>query len=70
MKTYTTKGGKEINVVRDQGSPHLKIQFATGGKIPEELSGIFTSEPFAEEAIKSYLGKQETITESKKIKEK
>ena len=70
MKTYTTKGGKEINVVRDQGSPHLKIQFATGGDLPQELSGIFTSDSFAENAIKGYLGKQETISKSKKTKEK
>ena len=70
MKTYTTKGGKEINVVRDQRSPHLKIQFATGGELPQELSGIFTSEPFAENAIKEYLGKQEIISKSKKTKEK
>ena len=70
MKTYTTQNGKEINIVRDQGSPHLKIQFASGGELPQELSGIFTSEPFAENAIKEYLGKQEIISKSKKTKEK
>ena len=55
MKTYTTQNGKEINIVRDQGSPHLKIQFASGGELPQELSGIFTSEPFAENAIKEHI---------------
>ena len=70
MKTYTTKGGKEINVIRDQGSPHLKIQFATGGQLPEELSGIFTSEVFAESAVESYLENQKNISEKKETKTK
>tara|TARA_B100001250_G_C19542142_1_gene675229 strand:+ start:452 stop:670 length:219 start_codon:yes stop_codon:yes gene_type:complete len=70
MKTYTTKGGKEINVIRDQGSPHLKIQFATGGQLPEELSGIFTSEVFAESAVESYLANQKNISEKKETKTK
>ena len=70
MKTYTTKGGKEISVVRDTNSQHLKIQFASGGQLPEELSGIYTSESFAEQAIRGYISRQETISKSKKTKEK
>ena len=70
MKTYTTQNGKEINIVRDKQTPHLKIQFASGGQLPEELSGIYTSESFAEEAVQGYISRQESISKSKKTKEK
>ena len=68
MKNYTTQNGKEINIVRDKQTPHLKIQFASGGELPQELDGIFTSEVFAKSAIESYLSKQSKISEKKETK--
>lgn len=60
MKTYTTPNGKEIQIFRDSVSAQYKIQFGSGGELPEELTGIFTNELFAETAINKYLEKQET----------
>jgi hypothetical protein len=64
MKTFTTPNGKEIEIFRDKQSAQYKIQFTSGGELPEELTGIFTNELFAETAINKYLEKQET----KKVK--
>jgi hypothetical protein len=64
MKTFTTPNGKEIQIFRDKVSAQYKLQFSSGGELPEELTGIFTNELFAETAINKYLEKQET----KKVK--
>jgi hypothetical protein len=55
MKTYTTPNGKEIQIVRDPKTAHIKIQFGSGGELPQELSGFYTSEAFASRAIVGYL---------------
>jgi hypothetical protein len=55
MKTYTTPNGKEIQIVRDPKTAHIKIQFGSGGELPQELSGFYTSESFASRAIVGYL---------------
>ena len=60
MKTFTTPNGKEIQIQRDPRSAQYFIQFDSGGELPEELTGIFTNELFAETAINKYLEKQET----------
>jgi hypothetical protein len=64
MSKYNTPNGKEIETYRCPQSSQWKIKFNTGGELPEELTGIFTNEKFAETAITKYLEKQET----KKIK--
>jgi hypothetical protein len=55
MKTFETPNGKEIGLVRCPKTAHLKIQFNSGGELPEELTGLFTSENFAYKAIDAYL---------------
>ena len=53
MKTYITSGGKEIALINVGNL--IKLQFTTGGELPEELSGLFTSRYFADLAITKYL---------------
>ena len=65
MKTYTTKGGKELKYVRDPQSTLYSIEFSSGGKLPQELVGVFTNETFAKRAIETYLSNQDNITKSK-----
>lgn len=60
MTIYKTPNGKEIQIYRDKVSAQYKIQFTSGGELPEELTGIFTNETFATTAINKYLEKQET----------
>lgn len=53
MKSFTTHNGKEIQLVRNGN--HIKMQFGSGGELPQDLSGLFTNETAAEIAIIKYL---------------
>lgn len=52
-----TKKGKEIKVVFSDNGVLYKVQFASGGELPKELQGEFTSSREAEKAIQRYLAK-------------
>lgn len=58
MTKFETPKGKEIQIVVVPKTSHLKIQFASGGELPEELTGLFTSPKQAEKVINTYLAKQ------------
>jgi len=51
----STPNGKELAIVRDPLTAHLKIQFTSGGEIPELLSGFYTSYVMAQKQIDRYL---------------
>lgn len=55
MKTFETPNGKTIQLQIKEGSSLIRISFAQGGELPEELSGLYTSERDAEKAILFYL---------------
>lgn len=57
MKTFQTHNGKEIQLVRNNKTAQINIQFGSGGELPDELKGLYTSERFAEQAVVSYLEK-------------
>jgi hypothetical protein len=67
MTEFFTAGGKELQIITDPQTAHIKVQFKEGGQLPEELSGLFTSKAIAEIAIQSYLLNN---TETKKTKSK
>lgn len=67
MKKYVTKGGKNIEIYTDSNSSLYRIKFTSGGELPWELGGLFTSTVFADIAIKGYLQKEED-KESRKAK--
>lgn len=58
MRTYETPGGKVIQVKTDPKSGFRKVEFATGGELPEELTGIFNTDASVNSAILRYLDKQ------------
>jgi hypothetical protein len=66
IKTYETKGGKELQMVLSP-TASLLFQFGSGGELPQELQGIFTSEHVAHQHALAYLNKPEQV--SKKTKE-
>lgn len=66
MKTYTTEAGKIIEPFIVPNTQHLKIRFTTGGEIPEELSGFFTSEKDVEKAVLIYLDRKNGTSKSRK----
>ena len=67
MTKLETPNGKELAIVRCPKTAHLNIQFTTGGELPQELSGIYTSEAFAKKAITSYLENKKPVV--KEVKE-
>lgn len=50
-------GGKEIHLFICPKTAHIRIKFVPGGELPEELSGVYTSEEFATKDITKYLDK-------------
>lgn len=55
MRFYTTRRGKDIEIYPEGNA--WKVQFSQGGELPVELSGLFTSEGFASQAVENYLNK-------------
>ena len=55
---YFTEGGKEVKAVHDEVGSLWHIEFGSGGQLPKELSGSYTDEKSARQAIKIYLAKR------------
>ena len=58
----TTHNGKEIQIVRNGTTSAFKIQFGSGGELPQDLEGMFTNERSAVSAINVYLEKTKPKT--------
>lgn len=52
---FTTPNGKSISTFIEPNTSLIRIKFDTGGELPEELSGYFTSERSAHQAITNYI---------------
>jgi hypothetical protein len=63
MSEFKTPNGKVIVTYNVPGTAHVGIKFTTGGELPTELSGLFTSVRVADQMIGAYLGKLETVKE-------
>lgn len=55
MKTFTTPAGKEIQLKIKNGTSHIQVEFSSGGQLPQEFLGVFTTEREAEIAILKYI---------------
>jgi hypothetical protein len=55
MSNFVTPNGKEISIVNQKGTGHYKIQFNSGGELPENLSGLYTSVSTATIAVVQYI---------------
>lgn len=55
MSKFTTPNGKDVETFIDPKTAHVRIKFNQGGELPEELSGLFTSERVANQAIAAYI---------------
>lgn len=53
--SYITPNGKEIDIIIEPVRATFKVQFKTGGELPETLSGFYTSFKEAEKAVLSYI---------------
>lgn len=70
MTKFVTPAGKEIVAYHDPMGSHVKVKFTSGGELPAELAGLFTSKTFAEKAIISYLDKVTKESPKANAKEK
>jgi len=48
-------GGKEFQVLRASFGNHYEVSFTTGGELPKDLKGLFTSVGEAEGRIKTFV---------------
>lgn len=53
IEKFYTPNGKEISTFYD--GRNLRIKFATGGELPECLSGLYTNPIVAKNAILKYI---------------
>ena len=53
-----TKGLKDILIERTKDGRFFTIRFDTGGELPHELQGIFTSFVNANNAVKDYMARK------------
>lgn len=69
MSSLITANGKELKVV-SSGTGYYKIQFTTGGELPEHLSGLYTSSNLAYiDAVKYVERSKEKVQPKKSTKE-
>jgi len=58
LDTFKTENGKELKIYHVKNTALYKVAFTSGGELPEELSGMYTSPMFAEADIKAYLARR------------
>ena len=57
FKSFETEAGKRIEMFIEPRTAQIRLKFVPGGQMPEELTGIYTSEGAAEKDIIKYLEK-------------
>lgn len=62
---FVTDAGKTIDFIIDKKTAHVKVQFSSGGQLPDSLSGLFTTVREAKKAVIIYLSNKnkETVEE-------
>lgn len=65
MSTFNTQAGKEVSTFVAPGTAFYRVKFNSGGELPEQLTGIFTSEKLADIAINCYLAEKEKPIKTK-----
>lgn len=69
VRQYKTPNGKVIEAVPEGVYGLWVVRFKSGGELPVELQGMFTTINYAESAINSYLAKKEAQVATKEIKQ-
>lgn len=73
IRSYKTKGIKELQTFIEPGTAHYRLQWDQGGELPTSLSGLFTSLNTVDQVVLTYLSnhKEEIrINEAEKAKAK
>jgi hypothetical protein len=70
IRSYKTKGVKEIQTIVKQGTSHYELQWSDGGQLPAELVGLFTSLNTVDTAVLKYIHTQKEDKVEQTAKEK
>ena len=70
IRSYKTKGIKEIQTYIKQGTSHYELQWSDGGQLPAELGGLFTSLNTVDTAVLKYIHTQKEDKVEQTAKEK
>lgn len=55
MSKFETPKGKEVSTFVCPKTSLYRIKFVPGGELPAQLSGLYTSETLADQAIQEYI---------------
>jgi hypothetical protein len=69
IRSYKTKGIKEIQTYIKQGTSHYELQWSDGGQLPAELGGLFTSLNTVDTAVFKYINTQKEEAKVKALKD-
>lgn len=58
IRSYKTKGIKELEAFIEPGTSHYKLQWNGGGELPAELSGVYTSMSLVDSAVLTWVHNQ------------
>jgi len=58
IRSYKTKGIKELQAFIEPGTSHYKLQWDGGGELPAELSGVYTSMNLVDSAVLTFVHNQ------------
>ena len=58
IRSYKTKGIKELQAFIEPGTSHYKLQWDGGGELPAELSGVYTSISLVDSAVLTFVHNQ------------
>ena len=65
VRSYKTKGVKELQAFIEPGTSHYKIKFEGGGEVPAELSGAYTSISMVDTAVFNYINTEKETPKKK-----
>jgi|TARA_R110000822_G_scaffold126655_1_gene261884 hypothetical protein len=70
IRSYKTKGVKELQTFIKPGTSHYILQWSDGGQLPAELSGMYTSVNTVDTAVFNYINTQKEAKVEQTAKEK
>jgi hypothetical protein len=65
VRSYKTKGVKELQAFIEPGTAHYKLKFEGGGEVPASLSGAYTSISMVDTAVFNYINTEKETPKKK-----
>lgn len=65
VRSYKTKGVKELQAFIEPGTAHYKIKYEGGGELPAQLAGAYTSISMVDTAVFNYINTEKETPKKK-----